>query len=381
MTPEEINRLLDETTGSSELSEQNRKKISSMFSGVEEIVGLEHVVSVLNGKDSHGGDSILRAYIGLEPSGKAHLGWIILADSIRNMLNQGVNVLVFLADWHAWVNDKFDRDMEKITIAGEYMSEVFRVLLGFPDEGNGAGQIRFMRASELMDSGKYWERVLRCSKGMSLSRARRTFSIMGRSEDSSDDDLSAFFYPAMQAADIFELNVDIAFGGMDQRKAHMYMRDVGDRNQWIKATCIHTPMLSGLKGRRGGRMDSFDHKMSKSDPNNAVLLHDTPKKLEKKFRKAFLEPGNSDSPVFEIAKYVIMPSQGELHVQPKPEFGEPSSWSDLDLLIDAVNDGTVHPFDAKMAITRGLTEILAPISEHFDKKPELLNAVNKMTGG
>ena len=52
----------------------------------------------------------------------------------------------------------------------------------------------------LMDSGEYWERVLRCSKGMSLARARRTFSIMGRSEDSSDDDLSAFFYPPMQSA-------------------------------------------------------------------------------------------------------------------------------------------------------------------------------------
>ncbi|HJM66348.1 MAG TPA: tyrosine--tRNA ligase, partial [Candidatus Thalassarchaeaceae archaeon] len=276
MTPEEISHLLEKTSGASELTTEDQNKIFSMFTGVEEIVGLEHVVSVLNGKESHGGDKILRAYIGLEPSGKAHLGWIILADSIRNMLNQGVNVLVFLADWHAWVNDKFGRDMDKITVAGDYMTEVFRVLLGFPEEGEGSGQIRFMRASELMDSGKYWERVLRCSKGMSLSRARRTFSIMGRSEDSSDDDLSAFFYPAMQAADIFELNVDIAFGGMDQRKAHMYMRDVGDRNHWIKATCIHTPMLSGLKGRGGGRMDSFDHKMSKSDPNNAVLLHDTP---------------------------------------------------------------------------------------------------------
>ena len=37
-------------------------------------------------------------------------------------------------------------------------------------------------------------RVLR-APGMSLNRARRTFSIMGRSEDSSDDDLYAFFYP------------------------------------------------------------------------------------------------------------------------------------------------------------------------------------------
>ncbi|MEC9118445.1 MAG: hypothetical protein VX854_02820, partial [Candidatus Thermoplasmatota archaeon] len=221
MTPEDVMRLVEETKGGSELSSENKKTISLMFDGVEEIVGLEHIVSILNGGMSHGGDNVLRAYIGLEPSGKAHLGWIILADTIKKMLEQGVNVLVFLADWHAWVNDKFGRDMEKISIAGEYMTEVFRVLLGFPEEGEEAGQIRFMKASQLMDSGKYWERVLRCSKGMSLSRARRTFSIMGRSEDSSDDDLSAFFYPAMQAADIFELGVDIAFGGMDQRKAHM----------------------------------------------------------------------------------------------------------------------------------------------------------------
>ena len=361
MTPQEVIRLVEATKGGSELTSENKEKISLMFDGVEEIVGLEHIISIFNGGKSHGNDNVVRAYIGLEPSGKAHLGWIILADTIKKMLGQGVNVLVFLADWHAWVNDKFGRDMEKISVAGEYMSEVFRVLLGFPEEGDQPGQIRFMKASQLMDSGKYWERVLRCSKGMSLSRARRTFSIMGRTEDSSDDDLSAFFYPAMQAAD-------------------MYMREVGDRNRWVKATCIHTPMLSGLKGRGGGRMDSFDHKMSKSDPNNAVLLHDTPKKLEKKFRKAFLEPGNTDSPVFEIAKYVLMPRNGRVHVNPKPEFGQPSTWTDLDALIEAIGNGSVHPFDAKMAIAHGLAQILEPVAEHFSKNSELLDAVTEMTG-
>ena len=154
MSPEDFARLLEETKGSSELTPENRERIASMFSGVEEIVGLEHVISVMNGEKSHGGDDVLRAYIGLEPSGKAHLGWIILADTIKKMLDNGVNVLVFLADWHAWVNDKFGRDMEKISIAGEYMSEVFRVLLGFPEEGEMGGQIRFMKASQLMDSGK-----------------------------------------------------------------------------------------------------------------------------------------------------------------------------------------------------------------------------------
>ena len=72
------------------------------------------------------------------------------------MLSEGVNVLILLADWHAWVNDKFGRDMEKISVAGEYMAEVFRVLVGFPEEGDGPGQLRFVSASEVMDSGAYW---------------------------------------------------------------------------------------------------------------------------------------------------------------------------------------------------------------------------------
>jgi|TARA_B100001996_G_C18664781_1_gene594471 tyrosyl-tRNA synthetase len=361
------------------LDEEGRDKIARMFSSCEEIVGIEHVARVISGQPSHSGTDQLNAYIGLEPSGKAHLGWMILSETMRKMLDEGVNITVLLADWHAWVNDKFSRDMDKISLAADYMSEVFRVLLNHPKEGNGPGEVQFIRASEIMDSGKYWERVLRCSKNMSLSRVRRTFSIMGRDEDSSDHDLSAFFYPALQSADIFELEIDIAFGGMDQRKAHMYMREVADRNKWTKATCIHTPMLSGLKGA-GGRMDSYDHKMSKSDPNNAILLHDNPKKLDKKLRKAFLEIGNNNSAIYEIARHVLFPRLDSLKVEPKPEFGQPSEWHDVESFVSAVNEGTVHPFDAKMAISRGLSEVLMPISEYFSQNPDLLDNINSITG-
>ena len=214
---------------------------------------------------------------------------------------------------------------------------------------------------------------------MSLSRVRRTFSIMGRDEDSSDHDLAAFYYPALQAADIFELEIDIAFGGMDQRKAHMYMREVADKYGWTKATCIHTPMISGLKGP-GGRMDSFDHKMSKSDPGNAILLDDDPDSLRAKMRKAFLEVGNLDSPVFEIAQHIVFPNLDSITVTPDPKYGEPSTWEDPQSFADAVSDGTIHPLDAKMAVAQGLCEVLAPVSQHFSDKPELLAAMNRLTG-
>jgi len=362
-----------------ETSEITNSKIERMFSGCEEVVGVDHASSIIDGSPSHSGDSQIVAYIGLEPSGKAHLGWMIIAETIQNLLNEGANVIVLLADWHAWVNDKFDRDMEKISLAGLYMSEVFRSILGNPPEGEGPGQLRFIKASELMDSGKYWERVLRCSKNMSLSRVRRTFSIMGRDKDSSDHDLAAFYYPALQAADIFELEVDIAFGGMDQRKAHMYMREVADRNGWTKPTCIHTPMLSGLKGSQG-RMDSFDNKMSKSDPNNAILLHDEESELISKMKKAFLEVGNPNSPVFEIARYVLFPRLGEISVSPNPKFGKPSIWSDIEDFVDAVGSGVVHPLDAKNAVAEGLNRVLQPISEHFSNNDEILLAMDDIVG-
>jgi len=353
--------------------------LERMFAGCEEVVGIEHVKSIISGGNSHSGNSQIVAYIGLEPSGSAHLGWTILAETMRNLLDEKANLVILLADWHAWVNDKFGRDMEKISLAGEYMCEVFRSMLAGYPEGTGNGQYRFIRASELMESGKYWERVLRCSKNMSLSRVRRTFSIMGRDADSSDHDLSAFFYPALQAADIFELEIDIAFGGTDQRKAHMYMREVADKYGWTKATCIHTPMLSGLRGA-SGRMDSFDHKMSKSDPNNAILLHDGPAEITKKMKKAFLEIGNPESPVFEIARHVVLPSLGEIVVNPKPEYGEKSKWDNIEDFVEGVNGGKIHPFDAKMAIASGLSKVLEPISDYFSDKADLLSSMTEIIG-
>ena len=361
-----------------ELDEASLKRLKLMIDDVDEAVGIDHIVNCLADKTSAKGDGVIRCYVGFEPSGKAHIGWKVLSLQLRRMLDADTNVLIFMADWHAWVNDKFSGVMDDIQTTARYMEECFKSLLGYPEEGDGPGQLRFVYASNIMDSGDYWARVLRCSKNMSLARVRRTFSIMGRDEDSSDGDLSRFFYPALQAADIFEMDIDVAIGGMDQRKAHMYMRDVADRWGWYKATCLHTPIISGLKSS-GSRMESFDHKMSKSDPSGAILLHDDEGKLSKKMRKAYLDPAENDSPVYELLEHIILPEFGEVIVTPKPEFGEPSTWTNLEDFKDAVSDGTLHPFDAKMGVASGLARGLEAIASHFDKNPETLERVNELT--
>ena len=361
-----------------ELSDENRERLYLMIGDVEESVGIEHIVDCLADDTSMAGDGVLRCYVGFEPSGKAHIGWKVLSLQLKRMLEADANVLIFLADWHAWVNDKFGGNMEDIQKTAVYMEETFRALLGYPEEGDGPGQLRFYWASQLMDSGDYWARVLRCSKGATLPMVRKTFTIMGRDEASSDHDLSKFYYPAMQAADIFELNIDVAIGGMDQRKAHMFMRDMASKWNWKKATCLHTPILSSLKAS-GVRMDSFDHKMSKSDPNGALLLHDTLEMVQKKMRKAYLDPEDEQSPVYELAEHVVLPEFGHIQVTPNPKFGEPSTWNDLASFKAAVMDGTLHPFDAKMGVAAGVAAGLSSITEHFEDNPEAYETMLKIT--
>ena len=361
-----------------ELSDENRKRLYLMVGDVEECVGIEHIVDSLADETSMAGDGVLRCYVGFEPSGKAHIGWKVLSLQLKRMLEADANVLIFLADWHAWVNDKFGGNMEDIQKTAVYMEETFRALLDYPEEGDGPGQLRFYWASQLMDSGDYWARVLRCSKGATLPMVRKTFTIMGRDEASSDHDLSKFYYPAMQAADIFELNIDVAIGGMDQRKAHMFMRDMASKWNWKKATCLHTPILSSLKAS-GVRMDSFDHKMSKSDPNGALLLHDTLEKVQKKMKKAYLDPEDDQSPIYELAEHVVLPEFGHIQVTPNPKFGEPSTWSDLASFKAAVMDGTLHPFDAKMGVAAGVAAGLSSIAEHFEANPEAYETMLNIT--
>ena len=360
------------------LSDENRERLYLMIGDVEESVGIEHIVDCLADETSMAGDGVLRCYVGFEPSGKAHIGWKVLSLQLKRMLEADANVLIFLADWHAWVNDKFGGNMEDIQKTAVYMEETFRALLDYPEEGDGPGQLRFYWASQLMDSGDYWARVLRCSKGATLPMVRKTFTIMGRDEASSDHDLSKFYYPAMQAADIFELNIDVAIGGMDQRKAHMFMRDMASKWNWKKATCLHTPILSSLKAS-GVRMDSFDHKMSKSDPNGALLLHDTLEKVQKKMKKAYLDPEDEQSPVYELAEHVVLPEFGHIQVTPNPKFGEPSTWNDLASFKAAVKDGTLHPFDAKMGVAAGVAAGLSSIAEHFEANPEAYETMLDIT--
>src|SRR5207245_11406113 len=150
----------------------------------------------------------------------------------------------------------------------------------------------------------------RIAKTTTAQQAMRALPNMARDMKTQNVETSSLFYPCMQAADIFEMNLDVACAGIDQRKAHVLAREAGEKLRWQKPVALHTPMLMGLAGILGSDKGSYDEdpklssvsatKMSKTKPENTILLHDSPEIIEDKLRKAYCPPKIvEENPVIE----------------------------------------------------------------------------------
>jgi tyrosyl-tRNA synthetase len=147
---------------------------------------------------------------------------ILRTININKMIKAGFKFRMYVADWHAYLNNKLGGDLEKIQTTGKYFIEVWKAC------GMNVDHVEFVWASDLVKKDGYWDIVMRIATETSLKRILRTTQIMGRSEA---DDLSAaqILYPLMQAADIFMLNARVTQLGMDQRKVNMLARQVAEK--------------------------------------------------------------------------------------------------------------------------------------------------------
>jgi len=342
------------------------EKLEILTSGMDEVVTLDEAKELVNR------DGELKAYWGIEPSGLFHIGQALVgARKVKELESLGFEVIVLLADWHAFVNDKLDGTFESIQLCGRFLEDCLKGL------GADSANIKYVVGSDIVDEKEYWEKVVRISKASSVARIKRAMTIMGRSEDEADSDASKLIYPAMQAADIFHLDLDLAIGGMDQRHAHMLARDAASKLGYKKPVAIHWPLLMGLQG--GGRMDAAEFKMSKSNPDSAIFLHDAPDVVKKKMNKAFCPQGQvEDNPVLEHARLVVFPEIGHIEIQRPEKFGGDLKFESFDALSEAFGKGDVHPMDLKNAVGRHISEILGPVQKYLAENPDNFNKMREM---
>ncbi len=212
---------------------------------------------------------------------------------------------------------------------------------------------------------------------------------MGRTLDSKDLEAAATFYPCMQAADIFQMGLDLAYAGIDQRKAHVLARESAEELKAKKPVCLHTPLLMDLRGPTRKVEGKFDEdknlsmeigiKMSKSIPESAIFVNDSPEIIVKKIKAAYCPAKEVKSnPILQYSKYIIFTELEELGIERSAKFGGPVTFDSYEKLESAYRKGAIHPLDLKTGVGQAIIKILEGVRAEFERNPEPLERMERI---
>jgi len=332
----------------------------------------------------------LKHYIGFEISGRMHLGTGIgCMLKVVDLQRIGCDCSIFLADWHAWINNKLGGDWGNIQRAVKYYKEGFKACI--KAVGGKPSKVHFIRGSDLYhNNDDYWKTMIDVSKNISIGRIMRSITILGRKEK----ELTSFaqlIYPPMQVADIFIQDINIAHAGIDQRKAHVIARDVALKLQFNKQenkpVALHHHLLLGLTKplvwpipAGMNKQDLWSSmKMSKSKPKTAIFLNDSPKIIREKVNNAFCPPKVIEfNPLIDWAKHLVFRNEKNKLVINRPsKFGGALTVWGFNELCDLYRKGKLHPLDFKNAMAEFLINFLKPVRDHFRNKQELIKMFDK----
>ncbi len=288
-----------------------------------------------------------KAYVGYEPSGEIHIGHMMTVQKLIDLQEAGFRVTVLLADVHAYLNEK--GDFEYISEVAEYNKRAF-IALGLDES-----KTEFVLGSEFQLEREYVLDLLKMSRITTLKRARRSMDEVSRRKE--DPMVSQMIYPLMQALDIAHLGVDLAVGGIDQRKIHMLARENLPRLGYKAPVCLHTPIIVGLDGQ----------KMS-SSKGNYISVRDPEDVVERKILKAYCPKGQvEDNPIMQMVKYYIMPRFGRIVVEREEKYGGDVEYDSFEKLAEDYKIGNLHPLDLKRAVAKYLNKILEDVREKLKR--------------
>jgi len=150
-------------------------------------------------------------------------------------------------------------------------------------------------------------------------------------------------------------------------------REIAEKFGWKKPVLVHHHLLLGLQAgkRMGKEVSAEDLKMSKSKPDTAIYVHDSPEEIKRKMKNAYCPAGVvENNPVIDIVKNLILRGRDgkEVLVVERPEkFGGTVEYYRYEDLEKDFVEGKLHPLDLKNAVAEWLIETLAPVRRYFEK--------------
>lgn len=283
-------------------------------------------------------------YCGYEPSGPLHLGHFVTILKLVDLENAGFKVKILLADIHAMLNKKGEEKEIKKEV-GSWKKTIKAI-------GVNA---EVVLGSDFQFSKDYQFDVMKLAQASTINRGLRSMQEIAR--DVEHATISQLWYPLMQVVDIKHLGVNVALGGLEQRKVHMIGKDLG-KVLGYDFVALHTPLITSLKGP--------GEKMSSSIEGSNISVVDSYERIKKTLKGAYCPEGKVEgNPILEICKLIIFPMLNGLRIRRSEKFGGDLNIKSYVELERVFSEKKLHPMDLKNAVGESLEKIIAPIRKNF----------------
>jgi tyrosyl-tRNA synthetase len=283
-------------------------------------------------------------YCGYEPSGPMHLGHFVTITKLMDFAKAGFKVIILLADVHAFLNRKGNEDQIKKEV--DNWRKTIKAI-GFDAE--------VVLGSSFQFKPEYQMDIMRMAQALTINRGLRSMQEVARDIDNAT--VSQLWYPLMQIADIKHLKVDVAEGGLEQRKIHMAGKDLKKELEY-DFVAVHTPLITSLKGP--------GQKMSKSIPGSGISVTDSYEEIKKTIKDAYCpEKISQENPLLQLCQLVIFPRIDQFKITRPEKFGGNIEFSTYEELESSFVEGKLHPMDLKIAVTEYLEQIIKPIRDNW----------------
>ena len=306
-----------------------------------EIISEKDLLDLLKSKKE------ISVYCGYEPNGPMHLGHFVTITKLMDLAKAGIHVKILLADVHALLNRKGSK--EEIKKEVNNWKKTIKAI-GFDDA-------EVVLGSDFQFKEDYQMDVMLLAQNSTIQRGLRSMQEIAR--DVENATISQLWYPLMQVADIKHLGINIALGGMEQRKVHMIGKDMAKVLNY-NFVALHTPLITSLKGP--------GQKMSKSLPGSGISVTDSYDEIKKTINGAYCPEGDIiENPLLQIMNLIIFPRFKIIEIKRQDKFGGKLSFKNYSALEKIYSEKKLHPMDLKACATEYLEKIIAPIRKNYEK--------------
>jgi tyrosyl-tRNA synthetase len=278
---------------------------------------------------------------------------------IAQLLKAGSHVKILLADIHGFL-DNLKAPIELVKYRAEYYRYTITSLLKAVKVN--IDRLEFVLGSSYELSSDYMMDMLRLASITSERDAKKAGAEVVKQTENAP--LSGLLYPLMQALDEQYLDVDVQFGGVDQRKIFALAKEALPRLGYKERAHLMNPMVPGLQGG----------KMSSSDPDSKIDVLDNPDAVKRKLKKAHAVPKIvEDNGILSFVEYVLLPASYLKYGEPKfvveRRDAEPLVYTEISQMREDYVKDVLAPQDLKPAVTAALNELLAPVQAEFQANP------------